>query len=258
MQRAVAIARNDFGMLMQESVSLTVMVIMPLAVMAFVKPTYAVVLRDQGYHFANGSEQAVPGISLMFVFFMVTYGGLAFFREYVWSTWDRIRSLPVRRGEVIIGKMVPTYCFVGLQQGFLYVAGYWIFGLRVRGSVLAVIGVDWAFATWLMAFIMVVVAYCKTFHQVLTVSNLGGVVFAGIGGALTPIASLPHWAQKIAPFTPDYWAMRGFNHGILDAHTPGGAWLPVCVLLAATLACTALAAWRFRFDEPREGLLPGM
>jgi ABC-2 type transport system permease protein len=257
-RRSLTIARNDCELLLKEPLFVIVLIAMPLVIMAVTKPTYAAVLQRQGYAFANGAEQAVPGMAIMFAFFMVTFGGLAFFREYMWNTWDRIRSLPVRNREIMLGKAGPSFLIICFQQLVLFVAGYFLFGLHIRGSLTALVAVDLAFAFWLTTFILATVALCRTFQQVLVVSNLGAIVFAGIGGALTPIQTLPGWVSPIAHLTPTYWAMRGFNSVLLDGKGMRAVLLPVGVLLGVAVVFCALAAARFRFDAHKGGVLPGL
>jgi ABC-2 type transport system permease protein len=258
MRRSLAIARNDFDLLAKEPLFVIVLIAMPLVIMAFAKPTYAAVLQREGYPFANGAEQVVPGMAVMFAFFMVTFGGLAFFREYMWNTWDRIRAMPVRDREIMLGKAAPSFVIICIQQAALFSAGHLFFGLHVRGSLAALCAVDLAFACWLTAFILATVAFCHTFQQVLAVSNLGAILLAGIGGALTPIKALPSWASPLSHLTPTYWAMRGFNSILLDGRGVAAVLLPIGVLLGATAAFGALAALRFRFEARTGGVLPGI
>lgn len=258
MRRSLVIARNDLALLAQEPIALIVLVAMPLVVMAFGKPTYGAVLRQQGYPSANGAEQVVPGMALMFVFFMVTFAGLAFFREHIWFTWDRLRTLPVRPSEIMVGKVVVPFVLICLQQAILIALGVALFGLDVRGSVPALVALLLSFALWLVAFILATVAWCKTFQQVLAVSNLGAIVFAGIGGALTPIATLPGWARSISPATPTYWAMKGTNSILLSGHGFHAVLPSIAVLLGSGAVFAVLAAVRFHFEEPKGGVLPGL
>lgn len=258
MRRAFAIAQNDFELLLKEPLSAILLILMPLVIMVVAKPTYAAVLHQEGYRFANGAEQAVPGMAVMFAFFMVTFGSLAFFREHMWHTWSRIRAMPVRSREIMLGKAVPSFVIVCCQQLALFAVGHLIFGLHIRGSVSALVAVDLAFALWLTAFILLTVALCRTFEQILAISNLGAIVFAGIGGALTPIHTIPSWVSPIAHLTPTYWAMRGFNSVLLDGKGISAVALPVGVLVAtASVLCVAAVA-RFRLDATKGGTLPGL
>lgn len=256
--RSYAIARNDFELLLRESLFMIVLVAMPLVVIAFGQPAYSAVLHQEGYGSANGAEQVVPGMALMFVFFMVTFAGLAFFREHMWNTWDRIRALPVRNHEIMLGKVVPTFVIICVQQTIVFTLGHFLFGLQVRGSVLALICVDLAFAIWLVTFILATVTVCRTFQQVLAVSNLGAILLAGLGGALAPVHDLPSWISPLSPFTPTYWAMRGFNSVLLSGEGLSAVLLPIGVLLAGAAALVIFVSVRFRLDTQKSGVLPGL
>ena len=255
LRRTLVIAGNDLALLRQDPFVAIVLVAMPLVVMTFVKPAFAPALRSEGYPAANGAEQAVPGMALMFVFFMVTFTALGFFREHVWGTWDRLRSMPVQGHEILTSKIVLPFAVIACQQVVLFTAGVVFFGLHVEGRIPALVAVDLAFTVWLTAFCLATVAVCRTFQQVLAVSNLGAIVFAGIGGALTPIPTLPDWAQTVAHATPDYWAMRGFNSVLLEGRGLEGVLLPVGVLVASAAVLAIVAATRFRFDAPKGGML---
>ena len=95
------------------------------------------------------------------------------------------------------------------------------------------------------------VSLCRSVMQLNALATIGAFTLAGLGGALTPIASLPGWARAVAPAMPSYWAMRGFRSVILDGKGIGAVVLPVAVLLAFTAAFTAVTIARFRLDEAK-------
>jgi len=108
-------------------------------------------------------------------------------------------------------------------------------------------------AFWLCAVAMgfALLAICKTAMQVNSIANLGAIVLAGIGGAITPSGSLPAGVGLVAPATPTYWAMRGFGDVILDGGGLGDVALPVTALLGFAGAFFLVAAFRFRLDETK-------
>jgi ABC-2 type transport system permease protein len=256
--RSLAIARNDLALLRREPLFAIVLVVMPLIIIVFGKSAYAAVLHGDGYKDANGAEQVVPGMALMFVFFMVTFAGLAFFREHMWNTWDRLRTLPLRNYELMLGKVAPSFLIICIQQALVFALGYLFFGLAVPGSVLALICVDLSFAIWLTAFILATVTICQTFQQVLAVSNLGAILVAGLGGALAPVADLPDWVTPLSRLTPIYWAMKGFDSVLLDGEGMAAVLVPIAVLLGFAALLIAFVAWRFRIAERKSGVLPGI
>src|SRR5947209_19550073 len=108
MRRALAIAHNDLVLLRQDPSAAIILVVMPLVIAAFFSSAYDAVLHRSGFPLARGAQQAVPGSALVFGMFTLNYGALAFFREYVWATWPRLRASPVRPPELLLAKVVPT------------------------------------------------------------------------------------------------------------------------------------------------------
>lgn len=249
--RSAAILRHEMRVLVKDIAPVIILTAMPIAVIAFMKPTLRPALNFSGYPDANGAEQAVPGMAVMFAFFLVGFTGFAFFREHGWATWDRLRASPATTAEIVVGKIVPGLLVAVVQLGVLFGVGVLLFGLRIRGSVAGLALVAFTLALFLSVFAVALVSVCRTVQQMNAFANIGAMIFAGLGGALTPVVFLPGWAQPIAPATPSYWAMRGFRSVILDGSGFGGILLPAAVLLAFTAGAGVLIAMRFRVEEAK-------
>lgn len=237
-RRSAAVVRHDLRILRSDPVFLIMMIGMPLVLMAFTERVFS-------------PEQAVPGMTVMFSLFLVGNIGFAVFREHGWSTWERLRASFATPSEIMIGKAVTPFLVLAIQLCVLFGLGSLLFGLEIRGSLLALVAVATSYAICLLALGAVALAICRTVMQLNAFTNLGAMLFAGLGGALTPIPDLPGWARAIAPVTPSYWAMRGFRDVILDAEGLAAAALPVAVLLGGAAGLTAIAAYRFRFEETK-------
>src|SRR4051812_19472320 len=235
---SLAIVRHEWRIFMREPMPVVVMTFMPLVLMALFKPV-----------FETGAAQSVPGITILFGFFLVGQVGYAFFREHAWGTWERLRATDLSRTQVLAAKVVVPLAIFTIQFAILFGAGFALFGLQVHGSVLGLAAVAGALALTLTAFGVALVSLCRTFMAVTTVANVGALVFAGAGGALVPFALLPAWIRAVGPFTPGYWAMQGFTHAI-----EGGAVLvPVLVLLGWAAVFAVITAVRLRFEETKTG-----
>lgn len=255
LRRSLEIAANDAALLLKEPTWPIILGVMPLLIIAFFRPAWAPVLQSEGYPTANGAEQAVPGAAVMFAFFVTMFASLGFFREYIWKTWDRLRSLPIHPYEIVAGKLMPAIALLVGQQVLLFGVGMLLFGLDVEGSPAALVLVDASFILWVLAFILLAVAFAHTWQQALAAANLGAIGLASLGGALTPLDTLPSWAEAIAPITPTYWAMRGFNDVLLEGEGLGAVALPVALLAGSALIMIVVASRRFRFDDVKGGTL---
>jgi ABC-2 type transport system permease protein len=250
-RRSAAVMRHDLRILRRDPAFLLLMTVMPLVVMAFIKPAFRASLLLAGDPKANGAEQAVPGTTVMFAFFLVGNVGFAVFREHGWNTWERLRASQATPMELMLGKTVVPLLSLVLQLTVLFGLGGLAFGLHVRGSYAGLVAVAGALALALVGLGLLLLAVCRTIMQLNAASNLGTMVFAGLGGAITPISSLPGWARSMAPITPSYWAMRGFRSVIIK---PGGldaVVAPVTMLVGFAVVFGALAATRFRASETK-------
>jgi ABC-2 type transport system permease protein len=249
-RRSLAISRHEMRILRRDPLPFVLLLALPIAIVAFLKPALALALFVQGHTHATGSEQAVPGMAVTFSFFLVGFVGAVFFREHAWGTWDRLRT-EARPAELLVGMFLPIAGVAYAQMGVLFAVGFAGFGLRVRGSVAALALMAAVVPVAAVAYGTLVVAAARTLQQVNVVANLGTVVLAGIGGALIPLPLLPSWARRVAPATPAYWAMRGFRAVILDGRGVGSVLLPIGVLVGFAAVCAATAAARFSLEEAK-------
>lgn len=193
-------------------------------------------LRGEGYVTANGAEQAVPGMAVMFVFFLMGNIGISFFQERYWGTWQRIRSTHASDMEIVLGKVSPYCLLVVVQQVGLLVLGHWLFGLDLGHSVAALTAVAICLAACISTLGVALATIARTQQQMNAVQTVGMVALAGIGGLLSPAHLLPYWARVIAPATPTYWAMQGYQAVLLRGGQFSQVALPCAILVIFSAA----------------------
>ncbi|HWD55832.1 MAG TPA: ABC transporter permease [Acidimicrobiales bacterium] len=251
--RVRAIVVHELKILRQDPTFLIIFTLMPLLIMAFLKPTFRAALILVGNPGANGAEQAVPGMAVLFALLLVGNVGYAVFREHGWNTWPRLVASPANGVEIMIGKSVTPLLALCAQLTVLFVVGGVLFDLRVQGSIVGLVLVAASLAVTLVCMGLLLISVCRTVLQLQAGTYLGAMVLAGVGGALTPISSLPGWARHVAPAAPTYWAMRGFRSAILVP----GSWTvvlwPVLVLLGFATFFALVAASRFRVGDVKIG-----
>jgi len=237
--------------MVRDPLPLLILVVFPLIMMAFLKPAFRLALVASGYPHANGAEQVVPGQAVLNGFYIVGMTSFAFFSEYGWNTWDRLRASQASSAEIIAGKAVPRVAASVVQFAVVFAIGIPLLKLHVQGPVVALAPLVLAFALCLVMLGVLVTALCHTLQQANAVAFGGLVLFGAIGGALVPISVLPRWARTIAPGTPTYWAMRGFRSVILTGSGLSGVVVPTAVLLAMSGSFAVISLVRFRFDDTK-------
>jgi ABC-2 type transport system permease protein len=252
-RRLAVILGHEWRLATRDPVPAMVLVLFPIITMAFLKPAFRAALVQGGFPHANGAEQVVPGQAVVSAFFIVSLTTFAFFSEYGWMTWDRLRASPATSMEIVLGKSIPRVAMVVAQFVVVLAIGVLLFNLNIRGNPLALIPLVLMFSISLVLLGVAVTAVCRTMQQANAFAYVGMVLFGAIGGALVPFNVLPHWAQTVAPATPTYWAMRGFESVILDGRGLSAMAAPVGALAAMTLLFTLVALRRLRFAEMKTG-----
>ncbi len=253
MNAVVAIVKQQFRIIRRDPWFLLIMFLMPLVVMPLFKRTMSFSLQASGYAKATGAEQVVPGQIVMFGFFVGGSSGFCLFREHGWRTWDRLRASSASSRAVLVGFAFPWVVILTIFQTVLLCVGGLALGLRLHGgSPVAEFLVIVGYASCVVALVMLVASTLRTVNQVNAFQNVGAMAFAGLGGALVPLAQLPAWARSVAPVTPAYWAMKGHTEVFLKSGGIADVAIPVGVLLGASALLLTVATFRFRVDETKQ------
>lgn len=240
--RAVrAITLNELRLLRADPYPFVLLVLMPLGFLAFVSDGLV-----------GGPGQSVPGILTLFAFLGLYNVGLAFFREHGWGTWERLRMLPVTMPQIMVGKIAPLVGMYLVQSTVLLLAGYWFFGMPMNGAAATLVVVVLVVIAAMSALGLLLVAFCRTMNQVAAAANVGGLVLAGLGGALAPVSSFPGWAQALARISPVYWALLALRGVMIEGDSLSEVAGPLVVLLAIAVVAATLGLVRFDSTQVKE------
>ncbi len=230
-----AVVRNDLRLLRADPTVLILLIVTPVVIMSFTNKAFRYALELSGRPHATGAEQSVPGMTLMFSFALVGAIGYTLFREHTWRTFDRLRSAPIPLERLLAAKAVVPLGMVSCQVAASLAIGSAWFDLRIEGSVPLFFAVLVAYIWCVMGLALLLAGVCRTMLQLSTASNLGATLFAGLGGALVPLSTMPAWARALAPLSPMYWGMRGLGAGIYRDVGAASGVTSVGVLLATGL-----------------------
>jgi ABC-2 type transport system permease protein len=209
-------------------------VVMPIVLVLALRPLYQAAL-------PAGDTQAVVGMLVMFSVLSMSIVGTALVTERIWHTWDQLRGTRATTAELLLGKAVPVFAVLLLQQAALLAFGRAAFGLRVASVPLLALAVA-VWGTTLLAVGSAVGVLARSTGELAAICDVGALAVSALGGALAPVSLLPGWVQAVAPASPGYWAV-----GLLRAAAAGdaaGTGRSAAVLLALAVAAGALAAVR--------------
>lgn len=128
------------------------------------------------------------------------------------GTIEQINVTPIRKWEFIVSKIVP-YVIIGLMmviEALLVARG--VYGFSPQGSVQSIFLFVILFCLLISSFGLIVSNYSTTLSQAALTMFFFLVVFLLMSGLLTPIQSMPDWAQRLTLVNPLRYfveAMRG-------------------------------------------------
>ena len=251
--RSLAVARASVRLLAADPAATIVMTAVPLVFIPFLVPGARAQLRLAGVTGATGAEHVVPGMLVLFAFLSLQTVVMLFFREHAWGTWDRLRASSATTTDLLLGKALPSFAAQLLQCAVVLAVSAVAYRFRITGSAWALVLVLVAFVAALQAFAVMLVAVFPTLDQAMVIGNLVGMVMAGLGGAFTPVGSLPGWAQGIAHASPAAWAVDAMSRISLDAAGAGAVAGDVLRLLAFGAGCALVVGLLFRVDAEKVG-----
>jgi ABC-2 type transport system permease protein len=244
--RVAALARHNLLLRLRDPGQFLSYLIMPMVLMPVFKPIYERAI-------PGGATQIATGLLIMFSVLALSIVGNSTLTERSWHTWDRLRSTPATTPELLLGKVLPVYAVLLLQQTVLLLFAVAVIGVHPAGPL-------WlpavAIAVWgavLLAVGTALATVVRSHGELSVLSDLGALFVTTLGGALVPLSLFPAWLRPLAPLSPGYWGLkmlRSALRGDLSATL-----LPASVLLSLGLAAALLACWRLSRGWGRATLL---
>lgn len=241
---------------LRSNLALTVAyVVVPFALIAYSIDAFRIYLQGEGFPSATGAELIVPGVSVLYMFLVLTHVLSFTYDEHRWSTWDRLRAGPASLGAVVAAKLLTLFGHLVLQTFLIFLGGALLFSFALEPRTLllapivvlaAVVAVGWAALGYTLA---------PTNAVFDAWAYAGGVVFAAVGGALSPLGLLPSAVRDISPVSPAYWVLRAAQDVILEGKGGGAILRPSLALASYGIALLAGAALLHRPDVRRRGRL---
>jgi len=223
----------------------------PAAAFSLPYTTQAVESTARGEVPYNGYAHSFAGMGVQFILFMGIEVGVGVLLARRLGLWKRLRAAPLSR-TLLLGSHIASGAITALVLlAIIYAAAIAIFHVRIDGSVVGFVAIAIAFALLTSSFGLLIAAIGKTPEATRGLAIFATLVMVMLGGAWVPSFVFPPWLQTASLVVPTRWAVDG-----LDAMTWRGlgidaAVAPVAVLLAFSVLFTAVAIWRFDWEEPR-------
>lgn len=172
-----------------------------------------------------------PAMAIFFLMFMITFTARGFFVDRATGMIDRVRAAPVHPLEILIGKALSVLVFGGASLATIAVITSAAFGAH-WGDPWAVGALGLAMVLAVVCLTALVIVVARTQRQAEGIASVLVFTLALLGGNFVFLSSMPATMQRLALFTPNGWAMRGFT----DLATTGGGLGAIAEPVLAILA----------------------
>lgn len=166
-------------------------------------------------------QQTVPAWLIFAMFFVVIPLSTTFVQERQYGTLQRLKTLPVRQSNLLIGKLLPYMGINLIQTVLMFLVG--IFILPILGGQ----GIELQSNAWLLlpfsiitsfaaiSFALLIASIVETSEQGTTIGGVSNLILAAIGGIMVPTFVMPDVMQSVAAYSPMNWGLEGYLDIIL-------------------------------------------
>jgi ABC-2 type transport system permease protein len=196
----------------------------------------------------RSTNTIVPGlISMILTVVAALLTSLTVVRERESGSLESLIATPVRRHEIIIGKMIP-YLVISMFDCFLIAgAGHYVAGVPFNGSIVLYTLASFAFSLACLAIGLMasVVATNQLFANqvVMMTTQLPSMILSGF---MFPIKAMPDWVQLATYAVPSRYFIT-ITRGLMLKNQPAAAIAgPALLLLGFGAALIVLAVASFR------------
>jgi ABC-2 type transport system permease protein len=207
----------------------------PVSVVAFYNPQ------------RRSAVNIVPGlIGVILTLTMVLFTAVAVVRERERGHLELLIATPIRRSELMVGKVVP-YVAIGLVQTTMILAlGRWVFLVPIRGSVLEVYLASGLLIVANLSFGLLISTQARSQMQAMQMTTFVLLPSILISGYLFPFAGMPVLVQWVAELLPMTHFVRLIRGVMLRGASLFELWPDVLALATFAAAMMTLAIARFR------------
>jgi ABC-type multidrug transport system permease subunit len=195
-----------------------------------------------------GFNQSLPGTLVQFLMMnLMIFGGASVAGEREEGVLRRLAVYPIRRWELVIGKIYGRFLLGVVQIIFLLLLGQFIFKVNLGQHLFAIL-LTLSLYAWVAASLGVWIgAVVKNEDKIIGLCVLASSIMAALGGCWWPLEIVPPSLQVIAHSVPSGWAMDAL-HQLISFGSGWESVLPILVVLALFAAAANIgAAKMFRY-----------
>ncbi|MBI5628331.1 MAG: ABC transporter permease [Candidatus Rokubacteria bacterium] len=189
----------------------------------------------------------VPGlIGALLMQTTITAMAVSVVREREKGTLEALIVSPIRRWELLLGKIIPNLLVAYGQMTMALIVAHFVFDVPIRGSLPLLYGLALVFMMGTLGIGIFVSAAARTVPQAMQMAFLTFLPSIYLSGLLFPIEGMPTGAQYLASIIPLTYFLRIVRGIILKGVGFGDLWPSLLPLLVFGVVIFSLAVIKFR------------
>jgi ABC-2 type transport system permease protein len=212
----------------------------------------AVVLRPASSVPLTSVQQSVPAWLVFAMFFVALPVSTALIGERQQGTLDRLRSLAVPPGHLVLGKLVPFFLVHQVQMVAMLAVGRWLVplaggdALSLDVNPLSLLLVSGATSVAALGLALLVASLARTAEQATIATGGLNIILGALGGVMVPKQVMPAAMQAATAVSPMAWGLDAFVDVFARRAAPGAVAPAGAALIAFGLVALAVGAARLR------------
>jgi len=189
----------------------------------------------------------VPGILAILILMITTFlTGMAIVREKEIGTLEQLMVTPIRRGELILGKMLPMVVVGLLLFSVGILGGGLIFGLWIKGNIFTLYALTLLFMISTLGLGILISTVAQTQQQAMFIAWFFMIFAILLSGFFIPIENMPHTIQLITYLNPVRYYMVVIREIYLKGTELHYLWKQALAMTVFGSAMMGFAVLRFR------------
>jgi len=189
----------------------------------------------------------VPGILVILVSMIGLFlTALNIVREKESGTIEQINVTPIRKYQLLTGKLLPFWIIALFELGFGLVLAEILFDIPVEGNLLLLFSFAAIYLLVVLGIGLFISTVANTQQQVMFMVFFIMITFILMSGVFTPEESMPYWAQKVNLLNPFSYFMRVIRMVLLKGSGFKEVFNEFVSILIFGIVVLNLAIWRYR------------
>lgn len=173
------------------------------AIRAGMTPQVEVLIKNMYNPLLDYKFTMIPGLMVVVILLLCGFMPAAnIVQEKELGTIEQINVTPVSKFAFILGKLIPYWIIGFLALSLCFFLAWLVYGLLPVGSVWTIYLFAGLFILTMTGMGLIISNSSSTMQQATFVMLFFVMIFVMMCGLLTPVKSMPRWAQGIAALTP--------------------------------------------------------